>query len=63
MAKIPSLGDAGGTSTQSTRYAFDPIINRKPVAFPGGKRLATLIYINIEHVPFGSTAPAHAVYP
>jgi allantoinase len=63
MAKIPSFGDTGGTSTQSTRYAFDPIINRKPVAFPGGKRLAILIYINIEHVPFGSTEAAHAVYP
>ena len=25
--------------------------------------LAVLIYVNIEHVPFGSTAPAHAVYP
>jgi peptidoglycan/xylan/chitin deacetylase (PgdA/CDA1 family) len=51
------------SSTQSPRYAFEPIINRKAVSFPGGKRLAILIYVNIEHVPFGSTALAHAVYP
>ncbi|MFC3052867.1 polysaccharide deacetylase family protein [Kordiimonas pumila] len=50
-------------STQSPRYDFEPIINRKPVKFPGGKRLAVMIYVNIEHVPFGSTSLAHAVYP
>ncbi len=50
-------------STQSPRYDFEPIINRKPVPFPDGKRLAVMIYVNIEHVPFGSTALAHAVYP
>jgi peptidoglycan/xylan/chitin deacetylase (PgdA/CDA1 family) len=50
-------------STQSPRYDFEPIINRKPVCFPGGKRLAVIIYVNIEHVPFGSTSLAHAVYP
>lgn len=51
------------TSTQSPRYDFTPIIHRKPVPFPGGKRLAFLIYVNIEHAPFGSTAQAHSVYP
>ena len=50
-------------STQSPRYGFEPIIHRKPVRFPGGERLAVLIYVNIEHVPFGTTALAHAVYP
>jgi allantoinase len=50
-------------STQSPRYGFEPITHRKPVRFPGGERLAILIYVNIEHVPFGSTALAHAVYP
>jgi len=50
-------------STQSPRYDFEPIIYRKPVRFPQGQRLAVLIYVNIEHVPFGSTAPAHAIYP
>jgi len=50
-------------STQSPRYDFEPIIYRKPVRFPRGERLAVLIYFNIEHVPFGSTALAHAVYP
>jgi peptidoglycan/xylan/chitin deacetylase (PgdA/CDA1 family) len=50
-------------STQSPRYAFEPIIHRAPVRFPNGERLAVLIYVNIEHVPFGSTSLAHAVYP
>lgn len=50
-------------STQSPRYDFEPMIYRKPVRFPRGERLAVLIYVNIEHVPFGSTALAHAVYP
>jgi len=51
------------TSTQHPRYAFEPFIHRKPVTFPDHQRLAVLIYVNIEHVPFGSTALAHAVYP
>lgn len=50
-------------STHHPRYDFEPIIHRRPVKFPGGKRLALMIYVNIEHVPFGSTAPAHAIYP
>jgi peptidoglycan/xylan/chitin deacetylase (PgdA/CDA1 family) len=50
-------------STQSPRYDFEPIIYRKPLRFPQGQRLAVLIYVNIEHVPFASTAPAHAIYP
>ncbi len=50
-------------STQSPRYDFEPIICREPVRFPKGERLAVLIYVNIEHVPFGSTALAHAIYP
>jgi allantoinase len=51
------------TSTQSPRYKFEPIVHRKPVRFPNGERLAVMIYVNVEHAPFGSTAPAHAVYP
>src|SRR6202051_2680489 len=50
-------------STQSPRYDFEPIIHRKPVRFPKGERLAVILYVNVEHAPFGSTAPAHAVYP
>jgi peptidoglycan/xylan/chitin deacetylase (PgdA/CDA1 family) len=50
-------------STQSPRYDFEPIIYREPVRFPKSERLAVLIYVNIEHVPFGSTALAHAIYP
>lgn len=51
------------TSTYSPRYDYLPITRRKPVKFPGGKRLALMMYVNVEHVPFGCTAPAHAVYP
>lgn len=50
-------------STHHPRYDFEPIIHRKPVKFPGGKRLALMIYVNIEHVPFGSVGGAHAIYP
>lgn len=49
--------------TQSPRYDYTPIFQRAPVRFPGNKRLAVLLYVNIEHVPFGSTSLAHAVYP
>ncbi|WP_428331838.1 polysaccharide deacetylase family protein [Novosphingobium sp.] len=52
-----------GAKTQSPRYAFNPITRRRPVAFPGDRKLALLIYLNIEHVPFGSTGLAHAIYP
>jgi peptidoglycan/xylan/chitin deacetylase (PgdA/CDA1 family) len=50
-------------STQSPRYDFLPITRRRPVRFPGDKRLAVMIYVNVEHVPFGSTGLAHAIYP
>jgi allantoinase len=50
-------------STQSPRYDFEPIVHRRPVRFPKAERLAVMIYVNIEHVPFGSTALAHAIYP
>lgn len=50
-------------STQHPRYDFEPIVFRKPVRFPQGERIALLIYVNIEHVPFGSTSLAHAIYP
>jgi len=49
--------------TQSPRYDFEPFIHRRPVRFPKGERLAILIYVNIEHAPFGTTAAAHAIYP
>lgn len=50
-------------STQSPRYGYSPIIDRRPMRFPGGKRLAVMIYVNVEHVPFGSGGLAHAIYP
>jgi peptidoglycan/xylan/chitin deacetylase (PgdA/CDA1 family) len=38
-------------------------MDRVPAAFPGGRRLAVIVYVNIEHVPFGSASLAHAIYP
>jgi peptidoglycan/xylan/chitin deacetylase (PgdA/CDA1 family) len=49
--------------TQSPRYDFEPFMHRVPVRFPKGERLALLVYVNIEHAPFGTTAAAHAIYP
>ncbi len=50
-------------TTQSPRYDFQTIMDRVPAAFPGGRRLAVIVYVNIEHVPFGSASLAHAIYP
>ena len=50
-------------STQSPRYDFEPFIHRKPVRFPNGERLAVIVYVNIEHVPFGSKSFGHCIYP
>lgn len=49
--------------TQSPRYDYQPFMHRPAVRFPKGERLAVLIYVNIEHAPFGTTVPAHAIYP
>src|SRR5262245_45836201 len=35
------------------RYPFSPIRERKAWDWPGGKRLALYIAVNIEHFPFG----------
>ena len=35
------------------RYAYSPITERVPYAWPGGKRLAFYIAINVEHFHFG----------
>lgn len=37
--------------TQTQRYAYNPIARREKMAFPGGKRVAVVPYINIEHFP------------
>ena len=49
--------------TQSPRYDFEPFIHRRPVRLPKGERLAVMLYLNIEHAPFGTKEAAHAVYP
>jgi allantoinase len=41
--KIPTHG----------RYAYSPIKSRKPYSWPGGKRLAVYLAVNIEHFAFG----------
>jgi len=48
-------GEDGQQLHQSPRYDSSRYLS-KPVRFPKGERLAVLIYVNIEHVPFGSTA-------
>ena len=49
--------------TQSPRYDFEPFMHRRPVRLPNGERLAVMLYLNIEHAPFGTKEAAHAVYP
>src|SRR5580658_9170520 len=49
--------------TQSPRYAFEPFMHRQAIRWPNAERLALLVYLNIEHAPFGTQAAAHAVYP
>src|SRR6266496_1702483 len=36
------------------RYPYSPIIERKDYSWPGGKRLAFYIALNIEHFAFGA---------
>ena len=36
------------------RYAYSPIVERKDYSWPGGKRLAFYIALNIEHFAFGA---------
>lgn len=45
--------------TQTRHYTYDPIISRKPVKFPGGKRIAVAVYMNVEHFP--ETLPGTAL--
>src|ERR1700683_4145388 len=37
-----------------SRYAYSPIVNRADYSWPGGKRLAFYIALNIEHFAFGT---------
>ena len=36
------------------RYAYSPIVERKDYSWPGGKRLAVYLGLNIEHFAFGA---------
>lgn len=55
------------TRPNSPPYDYWPIVERPPLEWPGGKRLAFYIGLNIEHFELGkpSTAisPAHATLP
>lgn len=48
----PAL-DFDSMLTTHGRYPFSPISQRKAWDWPGGKRLALYIAVNIEHFPFG----------
>jgi hypothetical protein len=37
-----------------TRYVYSPIVERKDYSWPGGKRLAFYVALNIEHFAFGA---------
>jgi len=37
--------------TQTSRYPYEPIIDRQPLAWPDGKYVAVVPYLNIEHFP------------
>ena len=37
-----------------SRYGYSPIVNRPDYAWPGGKRLAFYVALNIEHFAFGA---------
>src|SRR6266699_1970229 len=37
-----------------TRYGYSPIVERKDYSWPGGKRLAFYVALNIEHFAFGA---------
>lgn len=37
--------------SQTSRYAYDPIVSRKPWSLPDDNRVAVVLYLNIEHFP------------
>ena len=37
-----------------SRYAYSPILKRTDYSWPGGKRLAFYVALNIEHFAFGA---------
>lgn len=48
---------------QRSRYKYSPISRRDPLQFPNGKRVAILIYINVQHFPQGIPEYVHALVP
>ena len=46
-----------------TRYAYSPIVKRKTYDWPGGKRLAFYVALNIEHFAFGAGLGMDPVQP
>ena len=47
--------------SQSPHFDYQPIIDREPFKLPGGKRVAVMPYVNIEHFP--ADIPGTALVP
>lgn len=50
-------------STQFPRYDYAPIARRQPLRFPGGKRIAVMPYLNVQHFPADRPEMVHALVP
>ena len=48
---------------QKVRYEYSPIARRDPLRFPDGKRVAILMYINVQHFPRDVPESVHALVP
>src|SRR5262249_24363501 len=54
MAIIAEMEDPMLKLPAHNRYAYSPIVERKDYSWPGGKRLAFYVALNIEHFAFGA---------
>lgn len=48
---------------QFSRYDYSPIGRRPPLKFPNGKRVALLVYVNVQHFPTDRPEVVHAIVP
>jgi peptidoglycan/xylan/chitin deacetylase (PgdA/CDA1 family) len=48
---------------QFSRYDYSPIGRRTPLKFPNGKRIALLVYVNVQHFPSDRPEVVHAIVP
>ena len=47
------IGRIEGRLRSHDRFAYSPIVGRPPFEWPGGKRLAVYVALNLEHYAFG----------